>query len=316
MNHLYCICLLLLSSSTSWAACRQLVDGFCVDEIARYDITRGKVAKIDALIQLGTTLKVQVPPGAPIDPRSFVIGSKAFAYRFDEPTSPTAFFIWPRTPKRGTVAGQQTNVQLEIAGESVIIKLKASPTQGVGQIIIGFPQLQAEQARADGLRARIRAEIEEELANARANIGQTSKTLAESQIMTAALQRLTCSKAPERGFDRALILTSKRICAFGEWIFIEVTLRNGRRKDFELREVTAHGLWDGEPKTLDFNVRWVAPGPELQPAQNPLKLRFDETVRGMFLIRPPQGELPDAYRITVKERGGLKRLCIADDIEF
>lgn len=308
------ILFLLLLPSFAPAACKHLLDGYCADSLATIEVTRGKAAKVDLLVAQGTTLKIRMPPGVVLDKSTFTMGSTAyFALTFDDPDAPRSIFIVPVITKGGSLIGHRNNVQFEVAGESVIVNLKVA-AEGVQQLTVKFPQLEQEMAQEKDLRASIRAEVEKDLARARANIGKTSKVLARKEVLAAALKRLTCSVERERGLDRALRLTTKRICAFGEWIFIEARLDNQRRKDFELREITVEGLWDDAPKALDFDVRWVTSNND--PAAAPLKLRFEEAVRGMFLITPPQGELPDSYRVTVRERGGLKRVVVADDIEF
>lgn len=307
--------MILCLAVTAQATCVTEIDGFCADEIATLSLRRGAPAKINVLVAMGSILKVRLPPGATFNPSAFAMGSQPFAHRFDDTAAPTSFFVWPRQPKRGNPIGLRTNVQFELSGQAVILDLKvAPPGQGAQQLIISFPQLETELAQKEGLRVQIRAELEEELAHARANLGEASRTLAEDQIIDAAFKRLTCSASEERGFDRYLRLTTARICAFGEWIFIEATLDNGRRKDFELRDVAVDGVWGAGPKALDFKVRWVdAKGARVS---EPLSLHFGDAARAMFLVKPPPGELPDAYRITIHERGGLKRTVVADDIEF
>lgn len=306
----------LLVSATAHAECVQRVDDYCADSFANLQIQRGQPARLNVLLAHDSAMKVVLPEGAVIDDGSFAIGSGALKHQFDDEQSPSSFLLAARRPKRGSAVGQKTNIIFEIAGQTVILNVKVTAERGTEQITLTFPELTAQRDREAALRRTIRAEVEAELSKARANIGQTSRTLAEDQIIDAALQRLTCSIEEERGFDRFLILTTRRICAFGGWIFVEVVLENARRKDFELRDVAVAGVWDGAPRGVDFKIRWVTRAAPPKRVAHPLKLRFDEAARGMILITPPEGELPDAWRITVAERGGLKRSVTADDIEF
>lgn len=298
------------------AQCTRVVDEHCADAFVRMQVKRGQPSRLNLRLAHNDALKVVLPEGLTIDKGSFAIGSSALKYEFDDDDAPSSFLLAARPPKRGSNLGQRTNVLFELAGQTIILNIKISAEAGAQQVSIDFPEVMAERAREAALRDSIRGELEAQLTKQRQGIVRTSKALAEDQIMDAALKRLTCSKAPERGFDQFLVLVTQRICAFGEWIFIEATLENGRLKSFEQREVKVEGIWAGEPRPLDFKVRWITATTPPKRATRPLKLAFEDTVRGMFLIKPPEGELPDSYRITIFERGGLKRVVVADDVEF
>lgn len=309
----------VLFASPVYAVCTQPdAQGYCSDQVMRLELKRNVSAQARVNIGIGTTLVIALPRNTALtDPSSLALPKRsAFAFRFNKKVAPTKILITTKKDTRGrSVAGQTTNLHFAVAGEAIVLNIKAVEAEGCSRLELDFPELNAEQDRIDTMRAEIRAELEAELAKQRANIGKTSRQLAKRQLIDAALKRLTCSTALERGFDQALILISKRICALGDDILIEVTLHNGRRSDFELRDIVVEGEWGSGQRPLPFDVGWMATKAN-QTITDPLKLPYDATVRGIFLIEPPAGERPDSYSITVREHGGLKRVSTASDIEF
>jgi hypothetical protein len=309
--------ILTLCAHQAHGQCKQLVDGYCADSFVTLRLTRGQPIKLNVLIAQQNALKVQLPKGTIVDEGTLNIGSKALQYVPDDAQAVSSFVLSPRPTTHGSTVGWRTNILFEVEGQTVILDVKIAVGQGVQQIRLEFPELEAERQHEEDLRKRIRAELEAQLKADRANIGKISKDIAKEMLLNAALARLTCSIEKERGFDQYLTLKTKRICAIGEWIFIEVEVENGRRKDFELREIAVDGVWDDSPRPLPFKTLWVTQSNPPKRVSMPLKLRFEDAVRGMFLISPPtDSELPDSYQITLKERGGLKRIVTASDIEF
>lgn len=317
MIRLLFVFILILTPLDALAQCVKAFDGYCTDSFVTLRLVRGQPIKLDVLIAQDSALKIQLPKGTVVDEGTLNIGSKALKYDLNDPAAVSRIVLSPRPTKRGSTVGLRTNVLFEVEGQTVIINTKIAVGDGVQQIMLEFPELEAERAHEQALRASIRAEIEAQLKADRANIGKLSEEKAQQMLLNAALARLTCSVEKERGFDQYLTLKTRRICAIGEWIFIEVEVENGRRKDFELREVTVKGVWDDAPRPLPFKALWVTQTNPPKRIGMPLKLRFEGVARGMLLISPPtDSELPDSYQITLAERGGLKRVVTASDIEF
>jgi hypothetical protein len=319
MTQLLLVLSAIFSAAPAFAAvaCSLTPDGYCTNRTVNLSLKRGEDAQLNVSLGYSDTLKVVAPNGT-VFTKKLVISTSAFKHRFEKPKASVLYlFARPPAQSNATAIGQQANVRMFVAGQIISLNLKVVPNSAVQKIVLDFPQLEAERADEAKLRAQIRAEIETELAQARANLGQNSRRLAEDQVIDAALKRLKCAKAPARGLDGYLRLTTRRICEFGDWIFVEAVLDNIKRNTFELGEISASGIWDDAGRPLDFKVKWVIAGTENTPAALPLKLGFKDAVRGMFLLKPPTDQpLPDSYSITVQERGGQKRSVTAEDIEF
>ena len=302
-------------SNTGFAECRKQVDGCCAEQIMHEVLRRGdQEAHIKAGVALGTVLAIQLPPRTQLHDGIIHVGNSNLFDHKIEGKDPVQVIISPVAPQGASTAslvGSKSNIQFTIADMPVVLELRITDkaSAAVQRLTLHFPELEAEHKRADDYRAQIRTELERELEKQRKTLDIAAAGMVGQKMAQALLVRHTCQDDVERDFDELLILRTTQICAFGDQIYIEFTIRNRRRDTFELGELQVSAVNGGTATDLPGIVEWA------KRKGGKLTLKFDEEARGIAVVDAP-AKGADAYKIRVTESGGAKREVIVDDIEF
>jgi len=293
--------------------CNRDAQGFCTDPVVTYELSRMEPnTRILVNCTLGAVLAIQLPEGEKLRGDPAIGNAAIFNYKLQK--EPLSILLWPTIPEKSKITSDQldgavSNVQIQLAsGINIIIEAKITFDSPVQRLVFKHPELEKAHREQAELKAKLRAQVEAELAEQRRNLEQDAKTESVKMMARAMLKRIHCSGLRERAMRDLLVVWGHRICQIGDHVFIEFSIHNRARDLFALEQLEVQSSTGEEPLPLEAQVAWEG---EVAPS-----LRFDKRVKGVAVFRVTEETAGSEYALRVVEASGKKREVVLRGISF